>query len=193
MQAIVTTVTVSALFTLAASPAFGAPRLRSVQSAGSGCYAGSVDAELRGNVVELTMDPLQNEGGRGANFASARSNCSLILSISSPRQQVAVEAIDLEYSSDLGRTGSSTFASFVYVQGGGTNYAFDDLSIDGQNSEGEATVGAWDDQLAWTPCGGGRALGFSLANTFDRGRTLSDYGTTSVTPKAFRLRVRSCR
>lgn len=193
MQAIVTTVTLSALFTLAAAPAFGAPRLHSVQAAGSGCSAGFVDAELRGNVIELAMDPLENEGGRGASMIGSRANCSIIVSLSSPRQQVAIEAVELEYSSDLGRTGSSTFGSTVYVQGSGDNYYFDDLAIDGQNPAGETTVEPWEGQLAWTPCGSGRALVLSLANLWDRGRSISDYGTTSVTVKAFRLRTRSCR
>jgi hypothetical protein len=187
MQHVTKAILTLALATLTTS-AFAAPRLRSVVGAGTGCPVGSVRATLKGSTITLALPDLTAEGGDGGSLSTIRANCTLSFAFSAPRQQVAIDAIDGSFDSDLADDATAKFSAYAYVQGQGENHDFADLDITAEAPRGTAHLATED--LAWTPCGASRNLNLQLANLIDAQGALS---SATVTPKTLHIKVRNCQ
>ncbi len=174
-----------ALFLLAAEVAFASGiRLRPITGAGSGCPAGTIDAELVDDeTIELHMDPLVAESGE-------RVNCGFFLAFSAPHLQLAVDSIDVQYSSALRRNTTATFDASYYVQGQRTNAEFTTLSITSAHPSDEAAI-AQGDSTVWTPCGAGRSLVTNI-ELIVPSTASTRRSQATVQPLRIKLKKRSC-
>ena len=160
-------------------------RLVPVTGAGSACPAGPIDAELVDDeTIELHMDPLVAASGQ-------RANCTFFIGFrGAAHLQIAIDSIDVEYSSQLRRNTIASFDVSYYVQGGLTDAEFSPLSITSADPSGEASVRQIA-QTVWTPCGAGRSLVTGISLTVPNTASFRQSEAT-VLPLRIKLKKRSC-